>query len=133
MAQELRALPLTPSLHVHGASFAPVMMNMLEGHGSSGHVELKPLMVGRDMLLVEIFEKAGVVVPEHSHDDHESVVYLIRGRMKLSIGDQTFEAVAGDVWRHPVGVRHTSEALEDCVAIEIKSPPRKTWNIESAG
>jgi hypothetical protein len=21
-----------------------------------------------------------------------------------------------------------SEALEDCLAVEIKSPPRKTWN-----
>ena len=131
MAPKTRALPGTPALHVRGASFPPVLMNMLEGHDSGGHVELKPMMVGRDMVLVEIFEKAGVIVPEHSHDDHESVVYLVRGRMKLFIGDQTFEAVAGDVWRHPVGVRHTSEALEDCVAIEIKSPPRQTWNIET--
>ena len=121
MASTTRALPVTPALHVRGASFPPVLMNMLEGHDSGGHVELKPMMVGRDMVLVEIFEKAGVIVPEHSHDDHESVVYLVRGRMKLFIGD---------VWRHPVGVRHTSEALEDCVAIEIKSPPRQTWNIE---
>ena len=126
-----RALPKTPTLFVDGAAFAAVQMTMLEGHGSAGHVELKPLMVGDDMLLVEIFEKAGVSVPAHSHDDHESIVYLIRGRMRLTIGDQTFEAKAGDVWRHPVGVMHTSVTLEDCVAIEIKSPPRKTWNTQA--
>lgn len=126
-----RALPMTPTVFVDGAAFAPVRMTMLEGHGSAGHVDLKPLMVGQDMLLVEIFEKAGVSVPAHSHDDHESIVYLVRGRMQLTIGDQTFEAKAGDVWRHPIGVMHTSVTLEDCLAIEIKSPPRKTWNVDS--
>ena len=127
-ATPVRHLPKTPSLFVRGATFAPVRMTTLEGQGSAGHVELKPLMVGDDMLLVEIFEKAGVSVPAHSHDDHESIVYLIRGRMQLTIGDEQFIAQAGDAWRHPVGVMHTSVTLEDCVAIEIKSPPRKTWN-----
>ena len=89
------------------------------------------MMVGNDMLLIEITEKAGVRVPSHSHDDHESVVYLIKGRMTLTIGDQTFEAKAGDVWCHPIGVSHTSVTLEDSVAIEIKSPPRKTWNLNN--
>ena len=126
-----RFLPMTPTVFVDGANFAPVRMSVLEGHGSVGHVDLKPLMVGQDMLLVEIFEKAGVSVPAHSHDDHESIVYLIRGRMRLTIGDQTFDAKAGDVWRHPIGVMHTSVTLEDCVAIEIKSPPRKTWNMDA--
>ena len=68
--------------------------------------------------------------PAHAHDDHESIVYLIRGRMELVIGDETFVAQAGDAWRHPIGVPHSSVALEDCVAIEVKSPPRKTWNLE---
>ena len=63
--------------------------------------------------------------------DHESIVYLVKGRMTLTIGDKTFEAKAGDVWRHPIGVSHTSVALEDSVAIEIKSPPRKTWNFNN--
>ena len=38
-----------------------------------------------------------------------------------------FIAEPGDVWRHPAGVAHYSEALEACVQIEIKSPARKTW------
>ena len=75
-------------------------------------------------------DTVGVRVPAHAHDDHESIVYLIRGRMELVIGDETFVAQAGDAWRHPIGVPHSSVALEDCVAIEVKSPPRKTWNLE---
>jgi quercetin dioxygenase-like cupin family protein len=124
-----RRLPKTDSLFVRGAGFPTVPMKALEGHDSSGRVDLKPVMVGDDMLMVEILEEAGVRVPSHSHDDHESIVYLIRGRMELVIGNQTFVAQAGDVWRHPIGVAHSSVALEDCVAIEVKSPPRKTWNL----
>jgi quercetin dioxygenase-like cupin family protein len=102
-------------------------MGDLEGNATAGNVNLKPLIVGQDMLMVEIFEPAGVRIPAHSHDDHESVVYLIKGRMKLEIGEKTFVAQAGDAWIHPIGVMHSSEALEDCIAMEVKSPPRKTW------
>jgi quercetin dioxygenase-like cupin family protein len=127
-ADESRILPKTQGFLAEGAKLPTVRMGVLEGHASGGQVDLKPLLVGEEMLMVEIFEKAGVRVPEHSHDDHESVVYLVRGRMRLVIDGKAFVAKAGDAWIHPKGVRHWSETLEDCLAIEIKSPPRKTWN-----
>ncbi len=126
-ADESRILPKTQGFLAEGAKLPTVRMGALEGRASAGQVDLKPLLVGSDMLMVEIFEKAGVRVPEHSHDDHESVVYLIKGRMKLVIGGKEFVANSGDAWIHPKGVPHWSETLEDCLAIEIKSPPRKTW------
>jgi len=122
-----RILPRTQGFLADGEKLPIVRMGVLEGQASTGHVDLKPLLVGNDMLMVEIFEKAGVRVPEHSHDDHESLVYLVKGRMKLVIGGKAFVAKAGDAWIHPKGVSHWSETLEDCLAIEIKSPPRKTW------
>lgn len=122
-----RHLPPTQRYFVEGASFAPVVMGDLEGKQTSGRVTLKPMLVGQDMVMVEITEPAGMVIPAHSHDDHESVVYLIKGTMELTIGDETFMAHAGDAWIHPNGVMHSSVAMEDCVAVEIKSPPRKTW------
>jgi quercetin dioxygenase-like cupin family protein len=99
----------------------------LEGRPSTGAVTVKPLVVGDGMLLIELFQEKGVRAPEHVHGDHESIVYLVKGSMKLVIDGQEFIARAGDAWLHPRGVPHWSEALEDCVAIEIKSPPRKTW------
>jgi quercetin dioxygenase-like cupin family protein len=127
-AGDSRTLPRTEGFFAAGEAIPSVRMRVLEGHASAGHVELKPLLVGGEMLMVEIFEQAGVRVPEHVHDDHESVVYLVKGRMRLVIDGQEFVARAGDAWIHPRGVPHWSEALEDCVAIEVKSPPRKTWN-----
>lgn len=123
----LRILPKTDALHVPGASVPVVAMKALEGQRSTGRVDIRPLMVGEAMLMVEFFQEAGVRIPEHRHDDHESIVYLIRGRMQLTIAGETSVAVAGDSWRHPVGVAHSSVALEDCVAVEVKSPPRRTW------
>lgn len=127
-----RTMPKTAALYVQGAAQPAVTMQALEGHGSVGRVEVKPMMVGDDMLMVEFFQEAGVHIPEHVHADHESIVYLLRGRMALAIGEQRFVAVAGDVWRHPLGVPHSSVALEDCTAVEVKSPPRQTWNAAAA-
>lgn len=127
-ADEPRILPKTRNFLAEGSKLPTVRMGVLEGQASAGQVDLKPLLVGEDMLMIELFEKAGVRVPEHSHDDHESVVYLVKGRMRLVIDAKEFIAQAGDAWIHPKGVKHWSETLEDCLAIEIKSPPRKTWN-----
>ncbi len=126
-APDSRLLPKSAGFFFPGATAPVDRMTTLEGAASAGSVTIKPLVVGGDMVLLEIFEEKGVRVPEHAHDDHESVVYLVKGSMKLAIDGREFVARAGDAWLHPRGVRHWSETLEDCVAIEIKSPPRKTW------
>ena len=126
-APDPRLLPKSAGVFFPGAAAPVERMAVLEGAASPGEATIKPLVVGNDILLIEIFEAKGVRVPEHAHDDHESIVYLVKGSMKLVIDGREFVARAGDAWLHPRGVRHWSETLEDCVAIEIKSPPRKTW------
>ncbi|MFM9883951.1 MAG: cupin domain-containing protein [Burkholderiales bacterium] len=86
---------------------------------------VKPLIVGNDMLLLEIFQRKGLKVPQRQHDDHVSVPYLVTGKMWPWIDGKEFTVGPGDSWTHPRGVPHNSEALEDSVAIEVKSPPRK--------
>lgn len=126
-ASDPRLLPKSAGVFFPGAAAPVDRMTTLEGAASAGELTIKPLVVGDDMLLIELFEAKGVRVPEHAHDDHESIVYLVKGSMRLVIDGREFIARAGDAWLHPRGVPHWSETLEDCVAIEIKSPPRKTW------
>ena len=126
-APDPRLLPKSAGVFFPGAAAPVDRMTTLEGAASAGEMTIKPLVVGDDMLLIELFEAKGVRVPEHAHDDHESIVYLVKGSMRLVIDGREFIARAGDAWLHPRGVPHWSETLEDCVAIEIKSPPRKTW------
>ena len=99
----------------------------VEGVEEDGDLRVKVLHVGKELLVLEIFRKKGLIDPLHKHDDHESCGYLIEGEMRVVIGGKEHMAGPGSSWRHPVGVEHLSEALTDCLQIEIKSPPRKTW------
>ena len=99
----------------------------VEGAKEQGELSLKVLMVTDDFVVLKAWRKKGLIDPVHRHDDHVSVATLLSGRLRMRIGDDEFVAEPGAVWRHDPGVVHYSEALEDCVQIEIKSPPCKTW------
>tara|TARA_B100000686_G_C16609437_1_gene873000 strand:+ start:248 stop:658 length:411 start_codon:yes stop_codon:yes gene_type:complete len=103
-------------------------IHSVEGAIEQGELSLKVLMVTENMLVLRARRGKGLIDPIHQHNDHESVATLISGKLKMKIGDEEFIANPGDVWRHPPGVPHYSEALEACVQIEIKSPARKTWS-----
>ncbi|MCS6803014.1 MAG: cupin domain-containing protein [Chloroflexota bacterium] len=90
-------------------------------------VTLRVMLVGEHMVMLETRWPKGAVGVLHEHDDHESIGYLVSGRMKLTIGNEERIVEAGSAWLHPPGVLHRGEALEDSVQIEVKSPPRRTW------
>ena len=122
-----RMLEKTSHLHVNAGAIEPERITAVEGVAEQGHVEVKKLMVGDEILMLEVKRRKGLIDPVHKHMDHESMGYLISGKLRLIIDGKEFVATAGSAWVHPVGVDHFSEALEDCHQIEIKSPPRKTW------
>jgi len=99
----------------------------VEGVAPQGDVEVRRLLVGDEILLLHVYRKKGLIDPVHKHLDHESMGYLIRGKLKLVIGGEEFIATPGTAWMHPADVDHYSEALEDVEQLEIKAPPRKTW------
>jgi quercetin dioxygenase-like cupin family protein len=86
-----------------------------------GDLMVKPLMKGDEMTFLEIRYAAGVGAPLHSHT-HESIAYVVKGKVKSTVGSDEFIMGPGDVCRHPTGVLHGLEALEDSVVVEIKSP-----------
>lgn len=109
------------------AAIAPERLAAVEGVKPKGRVEVRRAMVGNEILMLHVFREKGLIDPVHKHMDHETVAYLIKGRLRLVIGGKEFIAEPGTSWIHPRGVEHFSEALEDCEQLEIKSPPRKTW------
>lgn len=122
-----RTLPKTAGYVGLNAQVPAERLASVEGRGESLDVSVKPLLVGEEGLLLEIVQAKGVLVPRHQHDDHESLIYLVRGRMRLVIDGTETLVGPGDAWIHPRGVPHHSEALEECVTIEVKTPPKKTW------
>ena len=105
-------------------------LGAVEGVKPKGRVEVRRAMVGNEVLMLHVVREKGLIDPVHKHDDHETVAYLIRGKLRLVIGGKEFIATPGTSWIHPRGVEHFSEALEDCEQLEIKTPPRKTWITE---
>ena len=122
-----RKMATTPYLACSLGDVPSERISAVEGVLESGGLFVRPLHVGEDILMLHVVREKGQVDPPHQHDDHESCGYLIQGKMRIFVGEKEFIAEAGSSWRHPRGVVHSSEALTDCLQIEIKSPPRKTW------
>ena len=128
MTQDDRRIAPTQSDFIAAGSVPIEAVSALEGARETGGIGIRPVMVGADSTLMEVHRKKGLVDPEHSHDDHESICYLVSGRMRVVIAGESFIAESGDSWIHRAGVRHYHETLEDSVQLEVKSPPRKPWS-----
>jgi quercetin dioxygenase-like cupin family protein len=89
-------------------------------------IRIKTLVYGEKTLLTEFRLTPGRDLPRHSHP-HEQTGYLVSGRIRLSIGEETFEANPGDSWCIEGDVEHSAEILENSVAIEVFSPVREDY------
>lgn len=99
-----------------------VSVKAIEGHAIyGGDLLVKPMMKGEEMIVMEIHYAAGVGAPAHVHS-HESMTYVVRGKVKMIVGEEEYLLGPGDVCRHPAGVPHGVEAIEESVMLEIKAP-----------
>ncbi len=89
-------------------------------------IEQKTLVHGANTLMVEFRLKQGAILPLHSHP-HEQTGYLVSGRLRLVIGDETQDVRPGDSWCIPGDTAHCAEIIEDSVAIEVFSPVREDY------
>jgi len=95
-------------------------------------IERKTLVYGEQTLMTEFRLRQGAVLPHHSHP-HEQTGCLIKGRIRLFIGPEKYEAQGGDSWCIPGGVEHGADILEDSVAVEVFSPVRDDYVPHLAG
>ena len=115
------------ALYTAHASATVDRLAMVEGRPATAPVTIRTLMVTPQMLVLEAVLGKGHVSARHRHDDHDTVCYLARGHMDVTIDGKTFTVRAGDSWQHPKGIWHSSVAHEESVQLEIKTPPIKTW------
>lgn len=89
-------------------------------------VELRVLCHGAATMLTEFRLAAGHELPTHSHP-HEQTGYLVRGRIRLRIGAESYEVAPGDSWCIAGGTQHGATILVDSVAVEVFSPVREDY------
>jgi quercetin dioxygenase-like cupin family protein len=78
------------------------------------------------MTVARVYLRKGCSVPEHSHHN-EQISMMEQGSLKFVIAGEEKVLKAGQVLRIPPHVPHSAEALEDCVAVDLFSPPREDW------
>jgi quercetin dioxygenase-like cupin family protein len=101
-------------------------------HREANAVEMLPGLTRRVlatsdvMMLAEFTFEQGVEVPEHTHP-HDQVGYVVAGRMRMVMGEETVECGPGDSYHAPSGVPHSGAALERSIVVDVFSPPREDY------
>jgi quercetin dioxygenase-like cupin family protein len=78
------------------------------------------------MTVARVYLKKGCLVPVHSHHN-EQISMMMEGRLKFVIDGQEVVLNPGEALRIPPHVPHSAEALDDCIATDLFSPPRADW------
>ena len=88
----------------------------------------RKIITGERAMLAQVFLEKGAMVPMHSHDN-EQITYLLEGVLKFWIGEEKKELIlqAGEVLHIPSNIPHQAQALEDCLDVDVFSPPRQDW------
>ena len=89
-------------------------------------IRIKTLCHGKSTLMTEFLLQKEALLPEHAHP-YEQTGYLVKGKLRLFIGDASKELVPGDSWCIAKNISHRAEILEDSVAIEVFSPVREDY------
>ena len=89
-------------------------------------IRIKTVCHGESMLMTEFLLQKESLLPEHAHP-YEQTGYLVKGKIRLFIGDAVKELVPGDSWCITKDLPHRAEILEDSVAIEVFSPVREDY------
>ena len=82
---------------------------------------MRVLVAGDKMLVLETLYGRGAGTELHRHE-HESICYVVSGRIKTTVGGDSREMGPGEGCLHPAGVDHAMTAIEESVVLEMKSP-----------
>ncbi len=89
-------------------------------------INIKTLVHGEKTLMTKFVMKSGSSLPKHSHP-YEQTGYLLQGKIRLTVGERTYDVIPGDSWCIESGIEHFAMILEDSEALEIFSPPRADY------
>ena len=82
---------------------------------------------GKNLMLSYLEMEDGAVVPLHHHP-HEQGGILLKGRMRLTIGDETRTVEAGSLFLIPPDTPHKAVAVDGpAVVLDVFSPVREDY------
>jgi len=70
-------------------------------------------LTGSDLTLGRVIIKKGHANPRHGHDNCEEALYLLKGSLRHSVGEDIVVMEAGDTLVVPAGVMHHADSIGD--------------------
>lgn len=67
--------------------------------------------------------EAGAAVPLHRHDASDELLYVVTGRVEMTIGGRVLTAGPGDAIHVPQGVDHSAKVLEAAKLVQVYVGP----------
>lgn len=93
----------------------------------------RKLIYNDQLMLAQVFLKAGALVPAHEHHNQQAT-YILDGCLRFWLGEHAdapasvfTDVHAGQVLLIPGGVRHRALALEETLDLDVFTPPRQDW------
>jgi unsaturated pyranuronate lyase len=77
---------------------------------------------GEQVLLCRVRYEPGAVVPRHSHDHSEQVMFVLDGEVEMTVGSETRTLRDGDVVVVNRGVQHELRSERGCEFFEALAP-----------
>lgn len=79
-----------------------------------------------EMMSVEVEFETGAVGAVHTHP-HTQISYVLRGRFRYTVEDESFEMGPGDSVAVPGGAAHGTECLEAGTLLDVFAPAREDF------
>lgn len=86
----------------------------------------RKVALGENITIARIEVLKGATTQAHAHASEE-VVIVLNGAWRFYMPDGEVTLIANQMLSIPPGIEHSSEALEDTVALDICTPARVDW------
>ena len=86
----------------------------------------RTLVHGPKMMICEFSLQAGSVLPIHTHP-HEQAGYVVSGKIRLTLGEETHDLGPGDSYYAAPNVPHGATILETAIVVDTFCPPREDY------
>ncbi len=86
----------------------------------------RQMAIGENLTVARVEVKRFAVTQTHHHTSEE-VIIVLSGAWKFYLPDKEVTLTNNQMLVIPPGVEHSSEALDDTIAIDICTPRRTDW------
>ena len=87
---------------------------------------LRKVAIGENITVAQVEVKEGAITLPHRHENEE-MIFVLKGAWRFHLPNGDVTLCANQMLSIPPGVEHSSEALEDTVALDICAPTRRDW------